>query len=61
MGRKSKKGRLRDKIIDKMQNYYGMAIRQNAGQLHEMKKVIGAVLWHCSDIQNMLKTWIKKY
>ena len=44
-----------------MQNYYGMAIRQNAGQLHEMKKVIGAVLWHCSDIQNMLKTWIKKY
>ena len=46
----SGKGRLTDKIINKMQNYYGMAIRQNPGQLHEMKKSIGAVLWHCSDI-----------
>ena len=36
-----------------MQNYYGMAIRHNPGQLHEMKKGIGAVLWHCSDIQNL--------
>ena len=36
-----------------MQNYYGMAIRQNPGQLHEMKKGIGAVLWHCSDIQDL--------
>ena len=51
MGKKnSRKGRLTDKIINKMQNYYGMAIRQNPGQLHEMKKSIGAVLWHCSDI-----------
>ena len=49
----SGKGRLTDKIINKMQNYYGMAIRQNPGQLHEMKKGIGAVLWHCSDIQDL--------
>ena len=36
----SAKGRLTDKIINKMQNYYRMAIRQNTGQLHEMKKGI---------------------
>ena len=29
----SGKGRLTDKIINKMQNYYGVAIRQNPGQL----------------------------
>ena len=29
----SGKGRLTDKIMNKMQNYYGMAIRQNPGQL----------------------------
>ena len=33
-----------------MQNYYGMVIRQNPGRLFDMKKGIGAVLWHCSDI-----------
>ena len=49
----SVKGRLTDKIINKMQNYYGMAIRQNPGQSREMKKGIGAVLWHCSDIQDL--------
>ena len=49
----SGKGRLTDKIINKMQNYYGMAIRQNPGQSREMKKGIGAVLWHCSDIQDL--------
>ena len=39
-GKKSSgKGRLTDKVINKIQNYYGMAIRQNPGQLHEMKKV----------------------
>ena len=36
-----------------MQNDYGMTIWQNPGQLHEMKKGIGAVLWHCSDIQDL--------
>ena len=46
----SGKGRLTDKIINKMQNYYGMVIRQNPGRLFDMKKSIGAVLWHCSDI-----------
>ena len=30
-----------------------MAIRQNPVQLHEMTKNIGAVLWHCSDIEDL--------
>ena len=46
----SRKGSLTDKIINKMQNYYGMVIRQNPRRLFDMKKGIGAVLWHCSDI-----------
>jgi len=40
------KGRLTDKMINKMQNYYGMAIRQNKGALYAMKKSVLAVLWH---------------
>ena len=44
-GKKSSgKGRLADKIINKMENYYGMAIRQIPERLHKMKKGIGAVL-----------------
>ena len=49
----SRKGRLADKIINEMENYYGMSIQQNPEQLHEMKKGIGAVLSHCSDIQDL--------
>ena len=29
-----------------------MTIRQNPGQLHEMRKGVGAASWHCSDIQD---------
>ena len=39
-------GRLTDKAIDKMQNYYGKAIRSNKGDLQGMKKSISAVLNH---------------
>ena len=46
------KGRLSDKSINTLQNYFGMAIRQNASNLYVMKKAIGAVLYHCSDIAN---------
>ena len=35
-----------------MQNYNGMTIRQNPGQLHEMRKGVGAASWHCADIQD---------
>ena len=46
------RGRLTDKCINTLQNYYGMAIRQNTDNLYAMKKSIGAVLFHCSDISN---------
>ena len=44
------KGRLTDKCINTLQNYFGMAIRQNTSSVYLMKKSIGAVLYHCSDI-----------
>lgn len=40
------KGRLTDKVIDKIQNYYGNAIRRNAGDLKQMKNDIWAIYHH---------------
>ena len=40
------RGRLTDNIIDKLQNYYGMAIQQNSGNLNAMKSVTVASLFH---------------
>ena len=48
----SGKGRLTDKAGNTLQNYYGMAIRQNMGDLQGMRKAVGAVLYHCSDIKD---------
>ena len=45
----SGKGRLTDKAINTLQNYYGMAIRTNTSDVFAMKKAVGAVLFHCSD------------
>ena len=54
------KGRLTDKICNKMQNYFGMVIRQNtaaawnddqAKALYSTKKGVLVVLWHCTDLQ----------
>ena len=42
------KGKLTDRMIDKLQNYYGIAIRSNAGNLSQMKKAIYASLMHCA-------------
>ena len=42
------KGRLTEKIINLLQNYYGMAIRKNTKTVSEMRKAIGAVLYDCS-------------
>ena len=42
------KGTLTSKTIDKFQNYYGMALRSNIGNLKSMKKAILATLFHCS-------------
>ena len=53
------KGRLANKIINKMQNYYVMAIHQNAlslqnidkeKALYSMKKSLFSTLCHCTDM-----------
>ena len=41
-------GRLTDKMIDTLQNYYGFAIRQNAGNLPGMVKAVNAILGRLS-------------
>ncbi|EDO33469.1 predicted protein [Nematostella vectensis] len=38
----------RDAMIDKLQNYYGIAIRSNLDDLKGMKKAIYATLFHCA-------------
>ena len=35
-------------MIDKMQNYYGIAIRSNTGNLEAIKKNVLATLFHCA-------------
>ena len=48
------KGRLTEQMINKLQNYFGIAIRQCAGEtVFETKKAIGAVLFHCSQASNL--------
>ena len=42
-------GRLNDKIINILQNYYGIAIRRNTDSLNKMRKAVGAVLHHYSE------------
>jgi hypothetical protein len=42
------KGRMTNKVIYTLQNYYGMAIRQNRGDIYGMKKSIAALIYHCS-------------
>ena len=40
----SGRGKLTERTIESMQNFYGIAIRQNKGDLYQMKKAIGAIL-----------------
>lgn len=49
------KGKLTDSLIDKLQNYYGIAIRSNCGDLKGMKSAIYASLFHgaSSDRRNL--------
>ena len=42
------KGRLTDAMIDKLQNYYGIAIRTNCKDIDSMKKAIYAAFCHCA-------------
>ena len=44
----SGKGKLTEKVINSLQNFYGIAIRQNSDDLYQMKKAIGAILYHCT-------------
>ena len=39
-------GRRTKKVIDKLQNYYGMAIRSNVGDLRGMMMAVQATLHH---------------
>ena len=40
------RGRLTDTIIDKMQNYFGIALRQNCGDLNKMVMACKASMYH---------------
>ena len=35
--------------MNTLQNYYGMIIRSNVGNLYQMKKGVAAILFHCSE------------
>ena len=49
---------LTDTLIDKLQNYYGIAIRSNCGNLEGMKAAIYASIIHCvSSKKRNLHTW----
>ena len=39
-------GRLTNVLIDRLQNYYRIAIRSNVGDLEKMKNAVAAVLCH---------------
>ncbi|GBO41270.1 hypothetical protein AVEN_49318-1 [Araneus ventricosus] len=41
------KGKLTDKFIDKLQNYYGIAIRSNAGNLENMQTAVISAFYYC--------------
>lgn len=44
----SGRGKLTDTFIDRLQNYYGIAIRSNSGNLQQMQQYVIAALFHCS-------------
>ena len=47
---------LTDSVIDKLQNYYGMAIRSNVNDLESMKSAVAAVLFHVASTDANLGT-----
>ena len=49
----SGRGRLTDKVINTMQNYYGMAIRQNSNDLFAMRKSVIATLIHNTNFDDV--------
>ena len=45
------KGKRTDRIFDKLQTYYGIAIRSKLGSLESMTKAILSALFHCASSQ----------
>ncbi|CAN7938957.1 unnamed protein product [Ixodes hexagonus] len=48
----SARGRLTDAVMDKLQTYFGLAIRRNVGNLEEMRKAVWATYFHLSSTDN---------
>ncbi|GBO18345.1 hypothetical protein AVEN_27748-1 [Araneus ventricosus] len=49
------KGKLTDNFIDKLQNYYGIAIRSNLNNLENMQSAVIAAFYHsCSTSKNSM-------
>ena len=44
------KSRLTDSVIDKLQNYFGIALRSNVGDLQKMQDAILARLFHVASL-----------
>ncbi|GFU54259.1 uncharacterized protein TNCV_3619121 [Trichonephila clavipes] len=44
----SGKGKLTDNFIDRLQNYYGIAVFSNVGNLTAMQQNVIAALYHCA-------------
>ncbi|GFW86392.1 uncharacterized protein TNCV_4331761 [Trichonephila clavipes] len=44
----SGKGKLTDSCIDRLQNYYGIAVHSNVGNLSGLQQNVIAALFHCS-------------
>ena len=51
------KGKLTDRMIDRLQNYYGIAMRGNVGNLSKMTKAIYASLMHCAASKDRNLHW----
>lgn len=49
------RGELKDDVIDRLQNYYGIAIRSNVGDLKAMKAAVFAALFHVASSEK--KQW----
>jgi len=45
----SGRGKLTEKCMNSMQNYYGLAIRRNTSNLYAMKKAVYAILFHFTE------------
>ena len=51
LGRNS---RLTEKVINKLENYFGIGLRQSTGNtVYQLKKAIRAVLFHCSEAADL--------